>query len=476
MYLIINALYIILDPAMQFPKDFTWGTATSSFQIEGAWNKDGKGASIWDTFCQIPGKVVNGDTGELACDHYHRFREDVQLMKQLGINAYRFSIAWPRILPAGRGKVNHHGIAFYSDLIDTLLANDIEPWITLYHWDLPAALQLEIDGWLGDEISDLFADYADVCFQYFGDRVKNWITLNEPWVITVLGYGVGLFAPGRVGNKEPYLVGHNLLKAHAKAVQVYRTKYQSIQGGRIGITNNCDWREAYTSNPKDEEAAERALEFFLAWFTDPIYKGSYPLSMIERLGDRLPKFTPEEQAMIMGSSDFLGLNHYSSMLVEDASAGLREGNVYENAGLAADQMINLHHDPRWKKTAMGWNVVPDGCRKLLEWINNRYEGVEIVITENGGAFDDQLIDGKVLDQDRLDYYEGYIGACHQAIQNGVNLTGYFAWSFMDNFEWASGYSKRFGLHYVDYNTLQRIPKASAIWYKGVVEASRRGDA
>jgi len=226
---------------IQFPKDFIWGSATSSYQIEGAWKTEGKGPSIWDAFCQIPGKIANGDTGDIACDHYHKMKEDVQLMKAMGLPAYRFSIAWPRILPNGRkSSINKAGIQFYSDLIDELLANGIEPWVTLYHWDLPLALQFEEDGWLGDSISDLFADYADICFEHFGDRVKNWITINEPWVITILGHGLGTFAPGRVSNAAPYLAGHNILKAHAKAVRCYRQKYQQQQAGRIGITNNCE--------------------------------------------------------------------------------------------------------------------------------------------------------------------------------------------------------------------------------------------
>ena len=455
-----------------FPKDFLWGTATSAFQIEGAANKDGKGPSIWDAFCQIPGKVDSNDTGDLACDHYHKMKEDVQLMKNLGLQAYRFSIAWPRILPNGRAdKINEKGIQFYSDLIDELLANDIEPWVTLYHWDMPLALEFENDGWLGDDISDLFADYARVCYQHFGDRVKNWITINEPWVITVLGYGMGLFAPGRVSNAEPYQAGHNVLLAHAKAVDVYRKEFQTNQKGKIGITNNCDWREPATDDPKDIAAAQRAMEFFLAWFADPIYLGDYPKCMRDRVGERLPVFTDSEKALLKNSSDFFGLNHYSTMLVSDGSEGLIETSVYDNSGMAEDQMINLSSDPEWKKTAMGWNLVPWGCRKLLEWINERYDSPDIYITENGCAMNNEMIDGKVDDQNRLDYIKTYLEACHEAIENGVQLKGYFVWSFMDNFEWASGYSKRFGIHHVDYETLVRTPKASALWYAELIKAN-----
>jgi len=453
-----------------FPKGFIWGSATSSYQIEGAWNKDGKGPSIWDAFCQIPKKIDNNDNGDVACDHYHKMKEDVALMKKMGLQAYRFSIAWTRILPDGTTKhINEKGIQFYNDLIDELLANDIEPWVTLYHWDLPLALQFEYDGWLGDEISDLFAKYADVCFQHFGDRVKNWITINEAWVIAILGYGQGIFAPGRISNSEPYLAGHHILKAHAKAVDVYRKKYQPSQSGQIGITNNCDWREPLTASTADKEAAQRALEFFLAWFADPIYKGDYPQCMKERLGDRLPTLTEEDKKLIKGSSDFFGLNHYTTMYAADAKNNLDKGDVYGNGGLSEDQDVNLSVDPSWSKTEMQWSIVPWGCQKLLEWISKRYDNPPIFITENGCAFDDKVKDGKVHDQERLDFIKGYLEACHKAIQNGVNLKGYFLWSFMDNFEWASGYNKRFGIHYVDFESLERIPKSSAKWYTEVIK-------
>ena len=450
-----------------FPKDFLWGASTSAYQIEGAHNIDGKGPSIWDAFSSIPGKIKNEDTGQVSGDHYHRFREDVALMKQIGIKVYRFSIAWPRVMPTGKGAANEKGIQFYSDLIDELLAAGITPWVTLYHWDLPLALQLEHDGWLGAEISDLFAAYADVCFDRFGDRVKNWITLNEPWVVAILGYGLGEFAPGRVSHSEPYLAGHNQLLAHAKAVEAYRKKY-AHQGGQIGMANNCDWREPLTDSPKDQAAAQRALEFFLAWFADPIYFGDYPAVMKERLGDRLPAFTEAEKQMVKGSVDYFGLNHYTTMYTAEATGPIGEASMYGNAGLADDQDIELSLDESWKRTTMGWPVAPWGCRKLLEWIDDRYGRPDIYITENGCAWDDQKIDGKVRDTDRIEYYQAYLQACQEAIQNGVKLKGYFAWSLMDNFEWAHGYSQRFGLVHIDYQTLERTMKDSAYWYAGVV--------
>ncbi len=456
----------------KFSRDFTWGVATSAYQIEGAWNLEGRGPSIWDAFCQIPGKVAKNENGNIACDHYHHFEEDIKLMKNMGVTAYRFSISWSRVMPTGKGKVNIEGIDFYKRIIDCLIDHNIEPWVTLFHWDLPLALQFENDGWLGTEISNIFAEYAKLCFEQFGDKVKKWITINEAWVIAILGYGQGVFAPGRVSNDAPYLAGHNLILAHAKAVDVYRKEFQPTQKGIIGMTNNCDWREPKTNSQADINASERALEFFLAWFTDPIYFGHYPASMVNRLGGRLPKFTIEEQKLIKGSSDFFGLNHYTTLFAEDSGGQIVKSSVYGNGGISEDQDVNLSVDKSWKKTFMGWAVVPWGCKKLLKWIENRYPQVEIVITENGCAYDDKLIDGVVDDQERLNFYRSYIQACKEAIDEGVNLTGYFAWSFMDNFEWASGYEKRFGLHYVDFETLERIPKASAIWFKEFIETNK----
>ncbi|MEO0526283.1 MAG: GH1 family beta-glucosidase [Bacteroidota bacterium] len=455
---------------IHFPKEFIWGSATSSYQIEGAAMEGGRAWSIWDAHAHFPGRTANNEHGDIACDHYHRYKEDVKLMADLGLKAYRFSISWSRIQPDGQGKVNQEGIDFYSDLIDELLKYDITPWVTLYHWDLPLALHTEKDGWLNPDITDYFARYADICFKHFGNRVKNWITLNEPWVVSILGYAKGVFAPGRKSKEEPYIVAHQLLRSHAKAVKVYREKYQNVQKGVIGITNNCDWREPLTDNPNDIEAAQRANEFFLAWFTDPIYFGDYPAVMRERLGDRLPQFSAEDQEMLIGSSDFFGLNHYSTLMASDAPNGLTsETGVYGNGGISEDQLVELTTDPEWKKTAMNWPIVPWGCQKLLEWIADRYNNPPIYITENGCAFNDEIHEGEVKDTDRIEFLEGYIAACHTAITNGVNLKGYFLWSFMDNFEWALGYSKRFGMHYVDYDTLERTPKNSALWYKEVIK-------
>ncbi|WP_430908488.1 GH1 family beta-glucosidase [Maribacter sp. 2-571] len=455
---------------LTFPSNFIWGSATSSYQIEGAATTDGRAWSIWDAHAHTPGRTHNNEHADVGCDHYHRYREDVALMADMGVKAYRFSISWSRIQPDGRGEINAKGIAFYNNLIDELIANGITPWATLYHWDLPLALQTEKDGWLNPEIADFFARYASICFEHFGDRVTHWITLNEPWVVAILGYGEGVFAPGRTSKNEPYLVAHQLLRAHAKAVQCYRQKFQKTQGGTIGITNNCDWREPLTTSRADKDAAERSLEFFLGWFADPIYLGDYPQTMKDRVGDRLPRFSKEDKALLKDSSDFFGLNHYTTLYASDVDPnGEVQNEVYGNGGIFEDQYVQLTADPKWKMTSMNWGIVPWGCRKLLEWIRNRYGNPPIYITENGCALDDRIEDGEIRDPLRQEFLEGYLTACHEAIANGVDLRAYFVWSFMDNFEWALGYSKRFGMHYVDYETLERTPKNSAIWYREVTQ-------
>lgn len=449
-----------------FPNKFLWGSATAAYQIEGAHDKDGRGPSIWDAFSHTPGRVFEGHTGDVACDHYHRWEEDIALMKQMGLGCYRFSISWSRIQPDGKGPLNEAGLAFYDKLIDGLLANGIQPWVTLFHWDLPLALQMEDDGLLNPSIARRFADYGRVCFERFGDRVKNWITLNEPWCSSVLGHGVAYFAPGRKSMSEPYLAAHNLLRAHAYIVDLYRREFQATQNGQIGITNNCDWREPRSDSAEDKAAAQRALEFFLGWFADPVYFGDYPAIMRERVGDRLPEFSDEDKALLKGSSDFFGLNHYTTMLAAEPSEALADdSDIKGNGGITEDQQVALSDDPSWEKTHMDWNVVPWGCRKLLEWIDQRYGRPPIYITENGCALPGEDVREVALnDTRRVAFLEGYLGACHEAIQSGVDLRGYMCWSLLDNFEWALGYSRRFGLHWVDYETGERQPKASARWY------------
>jgi len=453
----------------KFPKDFVWGTSTSAYQIEGAWLEDGKGLSTWDIFTHTPGKILNGETADQTCDHYHKYEDDIKLLKKLGVTAYRFSVSWTRILPMGYGKVNRKGIEFYSKIIDLLLENNIEPWFTFHHWDLPSALELEKDGWLNYKIADYFADFARICFEEFGGRVKRWITLNEPWVTAILGYSKGIFSPGRISDIEPYVAAHNLLRAHGKAAKIYHEEFQPTQKGIIGLANNCDWREPKTNSKDDKDAAERALEFYLGWFADPLYKGEYPKSMQINVGDRLPKFTAEDVELIKGSCDFFGLNHYTTMYAENAKTLDYENGRYANSGINGDERVILSSDPTWKKTAMGWDIVPWGLYKLLKWIDNRYDKPEIFITENGVAFDDEIENGVVNDNERIQYLESYINEVAKALDEGIRIKGYFVWSFMDNFEWILGYSKRFGMHHVDYKTLERTPKASAKWYRDLIK-------
>ena len=463
-----------LDPSTLFPHDFVWGTATSSYQIEGAAFVDKRSASIWDTFAHTPGKVANGDHGDIACDHYHLYEQDIKLMSEMGIDAYRFSISWSRLLPDGTpDSLNQSAVRFYQGIIDTCLEHGITPWVTLYHWDLPQCLHDQEQGWLDRRIIARFSDYAEVCFELFGTKVKHWITINEPWVIALLGYGQGMFAPGHESDSEPYLVGHNLLLAHAKAVKVYRHKFQKYQGGTIGITLNSDWREPKTQSSEDVTAAQRAMEFFLGWFADPLYFGDYPRTMRDALGDRLPRFSESEQKDLIHSSEFFGLNHYSTMYASEPSEDDVHEDVKGNGGVDKDQRVTLSVDPNWAITDMGWAVVPWGVRKLLHWIRDRYENPNIVITENGCAYDDAPNkQGIVNDQRRIEYYQSYLEECALAIQDGVVLSGYFAWSFMDNFEWACGYEKRFGLHYVDFKTQKRTAKQSAHWYREFIHKSK----
>ena len=463
--------------SLEFPKGFLWGAATSSYQIEGAVNEDGRGLSIWDTYCDQPNAISDHSSGAVACDHYHRFKDDVRMMKDLNIQAYRFSIAWPRIFPNGTGELNQKGIDFYNELIDELVKNNIEPVITLYHWDLPQALEDRYGGWLGREIVDDFANYARTCFRAFGDRVKYWITLNESWTVAVQGYNDGSKAPAKLDNPSinVYQAAHNLVLAHARAATIYKQEFvndnddatDSNRQGWIGIANCGDFR--YPKDPnkvEDVEAAERAMIFQYAWLSDPFFFGDYPKEMRELLGDRLPKFTNKEREELMnGSTDFLGLNHYSTLYAANVD------NDSSIGGYWGDMRVRFSTDPSWKKNFMGWSTNPDGCRELLLWISDRYDGATIIITENGTSEDEPNLATSLRDEGRREYFEGYLRACREAIDKGVNLVGYFAWSLMDNFEWEYGYTKRFGICHVDYETQKRTPKRSALWYSEAIESN-----
>lgn len=472
----------------KFPSTFRFGAATAAYQIEGAWLEDGKGLNIWDVFTHKPNTTVNGENGDVADDHYHKVPQDIELMKQLGLKHYRMSFSWARILPDGTANnINRKGIEYYQREIEMLNRAGIEVYVTLYHWDLPQALDERFGGWLNTTVMPkIFADYADLCFKYFGDRVKHWMTFNEPWVSSVLGYGTGGNAPGRCtgckfgGNSatEPYITTHAQLLAHAAAVKVYREKYQKVQNGKIGIVFNSDWNEPLTDSEEDKRAAQQFQEFQLAWFADPVVMGDYPQSMKDRVGRRLPTFTREEKELLRGSFDFLGLNHYTSKYITpNKSASIHDTPIdwSHDTGCIA-QYVDKNGRPIGEKADSDWlYVVPWGVRKLLNWIKNRYNNAPLYITENGvdAPGESDLTIAEALNDDfRVNYLISYISEISKAVMNdGCNVQAYFVWSFMDNFEWADGYSKRFGIHYVDYKAdeLTRYPKKSAKWYRELIK-------
>ena len=452
------------------PIPFLWGVATSSYQIEGAWDEEGRGPSIWDDFSRQLVKT-RGATGDFAGDHYHRWREDVALMRELGVKAYRFSISWSRIFPEGTGSLNEAGARFYDELIDALLEAGIEPWVTLYHWDLPARLQERFGGWMSPETGEAFCAYSDFCFARYGGKVKNWITLNEPWCSAVLGHGFGTHAPGRKSGTEPWIVGHHLLLAHAQCVQLYREKHATSRRGRIGLVMNCDWREPYSDSPVDRAAAEMALELMLAWFADPIYFGDYPESLRVRLGEKLPAFSADEKKLLRGSSDFFGLNHYSTYYAR--SAAHAEGKAMGNAGVFGTKEVELSPLPDTAVSGMNWAIVPWGMKNLLHWIDKRYGRPPIYITENGIAEKEVVAEGEeaaaLEDSQRCSFFRDYIQAGLAAREEGVDLRGYFAWCLLDTFEWAWGFDVQFGLVRVDMKTGKRTPKKSYSVYREIIK-------
>ncbi|TVR24581.1 MAG: beta-glucosidase [Anaerolineaceae bacterium] len=438
-----------------FPDGFVWGAATASYQIEGAATADGRGASIWDTFSATPGKVLNGDTGAVACDHYNRYPDDIRLMRdQIGLDAYRFSIAWPRILPQGDGAVNPAGLDFYDRLVDGLLEAGITPYATLFHWDLPQALE-DRGGWPHRGVVDAYINYADVTTRRLGDRVKHWMTFNEPWVFTFLGYCAGIHAPGKTSWAD-YLAGmHHFLLAHGGAVPVIR---QNSADASVGLVLNLNWADAASDSAEDQAAVARAMSFQNNWILDPLYRGEYPADMVALYDEAgiMPEIRDGDMARIQGAPDFLGVNFYTRLVVrhDDSVEILRFSDVPQSG----------------EHTEMGWEVSPESLYRLLMWTWQNYAPEHLYITENGAAFADEVsADGAVHDERRLNFYREYLTNVHRAITEGVPMRGYFAWSLLDNFEWAEGYSKRFGITYVDYETQQRILKDSGKWYAQVIE-------
>jgi beta-glucosidase len=437
-----------------FPADFVWGVASAAYQIEGAATEDGRGESIWDRFCATPGKVWNGHDGSVACDFYHRYPQDVALMRELGIDGFRFSIAWPRVLPEGRGRVNETGLDFYDRLVDELLGAGIEPFPTLYHWDLPQALE-DRGGWLVRETAEAFAQYAERVVARLGDRIRRWTTHNEPWCAAWLGYGFGEHAPGRSSQREALAAGHHLLLSHGLAVEVLR---RDAPESKIGIALNLDPIYPATTSPADEAAAAYVDGFLNRWFLDPIFRGSYPQDLVEAYGGDAPVAQEGDLARIAARIDFLGVNAYRRQVVRANPDGGRPVRVRSS---------HAQH------TDMDWEVSPTGLRDLLVRLADDYAPAALYVTENGAAFSDvRQHDGSVRDPERLAYLEAHVAAVADAIAAGAPVDGYFVWTLLDNFEWAEGYRRRFGLVYVDYPTLERVPKSSFAWYRDVVLAQR----
>jgi len=440
----------------QFPTDFTWGVATSSYQIEGAADADGRGPSIWDTFCRAPGRVRGGDTGDVACAPYRRYREDVALIKSLGVRAYRFSVAWPRVLPAGVGEVNEAGLDFYDRLVDALLAAGIEPWLTLYHWDLPQALQ-DAGGWPARDTARAFVDYTGHVARRLGDRVKHWITHNEPWCVAALGHELGEHAPGHRDARASLAAAHHVLLSHGLAAPVIR---EAAPGARVGITLNFTPATPASPSRADADAARRFDGWFNRWYLDPVCGRGYPEDVLadHRAAGVLPAgdppwLRPGDLQAIATACDFLGVNYYTRAITRGAEAG------------------NLPRSPRppMEVTDMGWEIHPQSLTDLLLRLHRDYGAGPLVITENGAAWPDGPgPDGRVRDSRRVDFLARHLRACLDAIEGGAPLAGYFAWSLMDNFEWAHGYAKRFGLVHVDYATQTRTPKDSALWYRDLI--------
>jgi beta-glucosidase len=450
--------------SVTFPDGFAWGTATASYQIEGAVDEDGRSKSIWDTFSHTPGKIQDGENGDVASDHYHRFHEDAALMAQLGAGWYRFSLAWPRIQPSGSGGLNEKGVDFYSRLIDALLENNVRPWVTIYHWDLPQALQ-DAGGWPERDTAYRFAEYAAAIHERLRDRVQHWTTLNEPYCSAFLGYSRGVHAPGIQDGVQGLRAAHHLLLGHGLAVEAMRANGPEDQ---YGITLNLHPPIAASDSEADQDAARRVDAVSNRVFLDPLFKGAYP----EDLRSDVASITDMgyvqggDEAQINQPLDFLGINYYFRPIVQANAGDPSQPTEWPGSGDVRQT------DRGWPKTEMGWEIDPDGLHAIITRVAREYPGVPLYVTENGMACPDVVADdGGVHDQARIDYLDAHFRAAHRAIEDGVDLRGYFVWTTIDNFEWAFGFTKRFGLIYVDYETLERIPKDSARWFAQVTKAN-----
>ena len=437
----------------RFPEDFVWGAATSAYQIEGAVTADGRGPSIWDDFCRVPGAIVDGSSGEVACDHYHRLESDLDLMQELGIPAYRFSIAWPRVRPEGGTASNEPGLAFYDRLVDGLLSRGIQPFATLYHWDLPSRLQRESGGWADRGTAEAFADYAAMMAARLGDRVKSFTTQNEPWVTAMLGHETGVFAPGIRSRATAMQVSHHCLLSHGLAAQAVRAARADAS---VGIVLNLAPVYPASDAPEDVLQARRDDGLLVRWYLDALLLGAYPTDVLDYVGPDAPRTGSADARIIAQPLDFLGINFYNPMI---SGADRRWVPAREGAPV----------------TAMGWEVSPRDFTELLLRLKRDYPLPPLYIAENGAAYEDRLVNGEIDDEPRRAYLESHLHAVANAIEEGVDLRGYFVWSLLDNFEWSHGYGKRFGLVHVDYATQQRRPKHSALWYSRLLRAARTTD-
>ena len=445
---------------MSFKPTFTWGTATSSYQIEGAHDVDGRSASIWDTLCDREGAIDDKSNGDVACDHYNRWKDDLDLINRLGFQSYRFSIAWPRVLPNGRGDTNQAGLDFYSQLVDYLLELNIQPCVTLYHWDLPQVLE-DQGGWPERDVAKVFVDYTNVVVKALGDRVTRWVTHNEPWCAAMLGYHEGRHAPGKTNLYDAVRASHHMLLSHGWATQVIRER---VKDAEVGIVLNPVPGVPASNTPEDKEAFRRFDGVFNRWYLDPLYKGSYPQDVLDDYaedasfnGKSYDFIEDGDNAVISVPTDFLGINYYSRAVI--ASEELKE---------RAHRIPDVGPEMR---TDMGWEVYPTGIYDLMKRIHDDYQVNAIIITENGAAYDDAPDEnGRVHDHRRTAYIHGHLAAVKRAISDGIPVTGYYVWSLMDNFEWSFGYTKRFGIVYVDYETQKRYPKDSALWLSKVMQS------
>ncbi|XP_020087432.1 beta-glucosidase 22 isoform X2 [Ananas comosus] len=463
-----------------FPQDFVFGAGTSAYQVEGAAAEDGRTPSIWDTFTHS-GRMLDKSTGDVAADGYHKYKEDVKLIHDTNLEAYRFSISWPRLIPNGRGPVNPKALEYYNNLINGLVKYGIQIHVTLYHLDLPQALEDEYGGWVSPRIVDDFMAYADVCFREFGDRVSHWTPLVEPNVNAMASYDSGAFPPNHcsypfglnctVGNStvEPYIVGHNSLLAHASVVRLYREKYQGVQNGVVGANVYTFWCYPFSNSAADIAATQRSMDFMVGWIIHPLVFGDYPEVMKKNAGSRIPSFTKSQSELVKGAFDFLGINHYTSIYVSDNSNNVPKTGLRDfNADMFATFRVTRDDPPAGKFVPTRMQIDPAGLQYMLEYIKEVYGNPPVYIQENGYG---QKANDTIHDAERVDYLSGYMGSMLSAIKNGANVKGYFVWSFLDVFEVLAGYQSRYGLYYVDFEdeNRTRTPKLSAYWYSNFLK-------